>query len=192
MEEKKVEHLMSAEASPEEKYLFHPLESSGENEEMENSEGELEQKMQELLKSINEETLQLNQLLIEENSLMNETCMFLKQILKMLNISYDIPPHKIPLGKRVKKAILNEEGSLIITDEKNEVSATFLAEYPSEVVMSVLWIILPELVKAVRIHKRKVSTRVNMFVKIKRELKSMIDSIIGIREGITASTEGKT
>jgi hypothetical protein len=199
MNEKKGER-MSAEASLEEKsldkvveetYFFHSMGSSSENEEVKNSEAEMECEMQELLKSINEETSQLNQLLMEEKTLINETCMSVRQILKTLNISCNIPSHKIPLGKGAKKAILNEEGCMVIVDEKGAVNTTSLAECSPEVVMAVLWIILPELIKAARMYKKRVSARVDIFAKIKKELKGMINTIIGTKEA-TALAENKT
>lgn len=169
----------------EETYFFHPMQLSEESEEIldekeiEKSKVEIEQKLQELLKSINEETLQLSEFLMEENKLMNEICISLKQILKKLNVSFNIPPRDIPLRKKVKKVILNEEGHLILVHEKGEVNSAFLAEYSPEIVMAVLWVIMPELAKVVMLYRKKISTRANFFGKIKKELKSVVKAIVG-------------
>jgi hypothetical protein len=194
MEEKNVKPKGTAEApqkeeneseANEEAYFFHPMqlsEESGEildEKEIEKSKVEIEQKLQELLKSINEETLQLSEFLIEENRLMNEICISLKQILKKLNVSFNIPPRDIPLRKKVKKVILNEEGHLILVHEKGEVNSAFLAEYPPEIVMAVLWVVMPELAKVVMLYRKKISTRANFFGKIKKELKSVAKAIVG-------------
>jgi hypothetical protein len=194
MEEKNVKTKGTAETSPkeesqseaaEEAYFFHPMQLSEESEEIldekeiEKSKVEIEQKLQELLKSINEETLQLSEFLMEENKLMNELCISLKQILKKLNVSFNIPPHDIPLRKKVKKVILNEEGHLIIVHEKGEVNSAFLAEYPPEIVMAVLWVVMPELAKVVMLYRKKISTRANFFGKVKKELKSVVKAIVG-------------
>jgi len=169
----------------EETYFFHPMQLSEESEEIldekdiEKSKVEIEQKLQELLKSISEETLQLSEFLMEENKLMNEICIYLKQILKRLNVSFNIPPRDIPLRKKVKKVILNEEGHLILVHEKGEVNSAFLAEYPPEIVMAVLWVVMPELAKVVMLYRKKISTRANFFGKIKKELKSVVKAIVG-------------
>jgi hypothetical protein len=173
--------------------FFHPVQISEESGELldekdiEKSKTEIEQKLQEILKSINEETLQLSEFLMEENKMMAELCMSLKQIVKKLNISFNIPPQNIPFRKKIKKVILNEEGHLILVHEKGEVNSAFLAEYPPEIVMAVLWTIMPELAKVVMLYRKKISTRVNFFGKVKKELKSVAKAIIG-KEGASDSS----
>lgn len=168
----------------EEAHFFHPVQlSEGEEvldeKEIEKSKVEIEQKLQELLKSINEETLQLSEFLMEESKLMKELCGSLRQILKRLNVSFSIPPQNLPLPKRVQKVILNEEGHLILVYEKGEVNSAFLAEYPPEIVMAALWTVMPELAKVVMLYRKKISTRVNFFGKVKKELKSVVKAITG-------------
>jgi hypothetical protein len=207
MEEKNAKPKGNAEPSPkegsqqteavEEAHFFHPVPISGENEEVldekeiEKSKVEIEQKLQELLKSISEETLQLSEFLMEENKLMDDLCMSLKQILKKLNVSFNIPPQNIPLRKNVKTVILNEEGHLILVHEKGEVNSTFLAEYPPEIVMAVLWVVMPELAKVVMLYRKKISTRVNFFGKVKKELKGVVKAIVG-KESVPDSGDEQT
>jgi hypothetical protein len=174
-------------------YFFHPVqlsEGGGEvldEKEIEKSKVEIDQKLQELLKSINEETLQLSEFLMEENKMMEDLCMSLKQILKKLNVSFNIPPQNIPIGKNIKKVILNEEGHLILVYEKGDVNSGFLAEYPPEIVMAVLWTVMPELAKVVMLYRKKISMRVNFFGKVKKELKDVVKAIIG-KEGASGSS----
>jgi hypothetical protein len=181
-----------------EAYFFHPVKLSDERgeildeKEIEKSGAEIEQKLQELLKSISEETLQLSEFLMEENNLMSELCMSLKQILKKLNVSFNIPPQDVPLRKNVKKVILNEEGHLILVHEKGEVASAFLAEYPPEIVMAVLWLIMPELAKVIMLYRKKISTRVNFFGRVKKELKGVAKAIVGGKEeAATPKEEGQ-
>jgi len=178
----------------EEPHFFHPVqlaEESGEvldEKEIEKAKTEIEQKLQELLKSINEETLQLSEFLIEESKLMIDLCISLKQILKKLYVSFNIPPRNVPLRKRVKKVILNEEGHLILVYEKGEVNSAFLAEYPPEIVMAVLLIVMPELAKVIMLYRKKISTRVNFFGRVKKELKSVAKAIVGGKEATSDSS----
>lgn len=179
----------------EEAYFFHPVqlsEESGEvldEQEIEKSKVEVEQKLQELLKSISEETLQLSEFLMEENKIMNELCIALKQILKKLNVSFNIPPQDIPLRKKAKKVILNEEGHLILVYEKGEVHSAFLAEYPPEIVMAVLLVIMPEMAKVIMLYRKKISTRVSFFGKVRKELKSVVKAIIGSGQESTGASQ---
>jgi len=193
MEDKNVKPKAIPEATPKEEskpeiaeklYFFHPLQlSEGKQEtldekEIEKSKAEIEQKLQDILKNISEETLQLSEFLMEENKLIGELCMSLRQILKKLNVSFNIPPHEIPIKKEVKKAILNEEGHLILVHEKGEVNSAFLAEYPPEVVMAVLWVVMPEMAKVVMLYRKKISTRVNFLGRVKKELKGIAQAIV--------------
>lgn len=180
----------------EETYFFHPVQLSEEGgetldeQEIEKSKVEVEQKLQELLKSISEETLQLSEFLMEENKIMDEVCVSLKQILKKLNVSFNIPPQDIPLRKKAKKVILNEEGHLILVYEKGEVHSAFLAEYPPEIVMAVLLITMPEMAKVIMLYRKKISTRVSFFGRIRKELKNVAKAIVGSgQEGTSTSQE---
>ncbi|HVP92770.1 MAG TPA: hypothetical protein VMS94_03410 [Acidobacteriota bacterium] len=178
----------------EEAHFFHPVqlsEESGEvldEKEIEKSKAEIEQKLQELLKNINEETLQLSEFLMEENKMMEDLCMSLKQVLKKLNVSFSIPPQNIPIRTKINKVILNEEGHLILVHEKGDVNSGFLAEYPPEIVMAVLWTVMPELAKVVMLYRKKISVRVNFFGKVKKELKDVVKAIIG-KEGASGSSD---
>jgi hypothetical protein len=178
-----------------ETHFFHPVQLTDGSEEIldekeiEKSKVEIEQKLQELLKSISEETLQLSEFLMEENKLMSDLCVSLKQILKKLNVSFNIPPQDLPIHKKVKKVILNEEGHLILVYEKGDVNSAFLAEYPPEIVMATLWIVMPELAKVVMLYRKKIGTRVNFFGKVKKELKGVVKAIVG-KEG-TLESDGE-
>ncbi len=179
----------------EETRFFHSVQLSEGNgelldeKEIEKSRVEIEQKLQELLKSISEETLQLSEFLMEENKMTEEICLSLKQILKKLNVSFNIPPRDIPLRRNAKKIILNEEGHLILVYEKGEVHSAFLAEYPPEIVMAVLWVIMPEMAKVIMLYRKKISTRINFFGKIKKELKGAAKAIAGNKEETSDTSE---
>ena len=162
--------------------IFHPVQLSSKSEEADESEIEVEQKLQQLLKDISEETLQLREFLTEENRLMNELCTSIKQIMKKLAISFDIPPHNIPVQKKVKRIILNEEGHLTLYYEKGEAHSAFLAEYPPEIVIAVLWIVMPKLAKVVTAYRKKISSRISLFRKLKKELKTIAKAVVGSKD----------
>ena len=189
MEESRTDPSEDAQNSEESgEIFFHPVEPSGKStehsgeKETETSSAEM-QRMQELLKSINEETLQLSEFLIEESKLVSDLCVSMKHVLERLHVSFNIPPEDIPLQKKAKKLVLNEEGRLIIVDEKGEEQSAFLAEYPPEIIMAVLWDIMPQLTEAIIKYRKKIVSRVNFFVKLKKELKSVVKTLAGIEEG---------
>jgi len=161
--------------------IFHPVQLSTKSEEDE-SEIEVEQKLQELLKDISEETLQLREFLTEENKLMNELCVSIKQIMKKLSISFDIPPRNIRVNKKIKRVILNEEGHLTFYHEKGEAHSAFLAEYPPEIVIAVLWTVMPKLAKVVATYRKKIRSRISLFKKLKTELKTIAKAVVGTKD----------
>jgi hypothetical protein len=136
----------------------------------EESKTENEQKLQGLLRCISEEAQQVRQSLMEENKLMNELCTSIRQITKKLSISFNIPPQNIPVKKKAERVVLNEECHLTLVYQKGEAHSAFLAEYRPEIVMAVLWNIMPKLAKVIALYRKKVSKRINFFGKVKREL----------------------
>jgi len=134
---------------------------------------EIEKKLQDILKMIEEETMQLSEFIMEEKNLTNESCTLLRGILKKLKISFKLPAKAVKLPKKPKEVILNEEGHLILVFEKGEVISKLLEEYPPETVMSVIWEILPGLAKSIKIYREKISSRVSFFEKVKRELRNV-------------------
>jgi hypothetical protein len=161
--------------------IFNPVQLSSKSEEDE-SDIEVEQKLQDLLKDISEETLQLREFLTEENRLMNELCVSIKQIMKKLSVSFDIPPHNIRASKNIKRIILNQEGHLTFYHEKDEAHSAFLAEYPPEIVIAVLWTVMPKLAKVVATYRKKIRSRISLFKKLKTELKTIAKAVVGTKD----------
>lgn len=170
-------------AGQEEEETFIPVQLSDQNQakadekKEPNLEDEREEKLQEFLKIVNDESAQLSKFLTDEDKLVSEVCMALVMVLKKLHISFNIPPQDVPSRKNIKKVVLNEDGQLTITYEKDEKRAAFLAEYPPEIIAAVLWIVIPELAKAIAVYRKKLSTRANFFEKVKKELKTAAKAI---------------
>jgi len=144
---------------------------------------EIEKKLQDVLKMIEEETMQLSEFIMEEKNLINESCVLLRNVLKKLKISFKLPPKIIKAPRKPKEVILNEEGHLILVFENGEVASKLIEEYPPEIVMSVIWELLPGLAKSIKIYREKISGRVSFFEKVKRELKNLFK--------VFAASEGK-
>lgn len=149
---------------------------------------EIERKLQDVLKMIEEETMQLSEFIMEEKNLTNESCSLLRSVLKKLKISFKLPPKIVRLPKKPKEVILNDEGHLILVFENGEVMSKLLEEYPPETVMSVIWEVLPGLAKSIKIYREKISGRVSFFEKVKRELKNLF-KVFAVSEGKESEDE---
>jgi hypothetical protein len=163
-------------ATAEEVYLSYPyqLQSEEADENFEKTKAEIEKRFNELLTTISEETIQLSEFLIEEKKLIQELCMFLRHILKRLNMTFNISLKAVPeLQDKAKKIVLNREGHLIVMYEKEKVNSKVLEDYPPEIVLSVIWNVIPELEKSIKAYRKKISERVGIFEKIRKELKNI-------------------
>lgn len=164
-----------AQTQTEESYLYYPIKLQDESDEnLEKTETEIEKKFAELLAAISDETLQLSEFLIEEKRLVQELCELLREILKRLKMSFEIPTRAVPeFQGKAKKILLNDEGHLLLILEGENVNSKILEDYPPEVVLNVIWNIIPALEKSLKAYRKKISKRVGIFEKIKKELKNI-------------------
>jgi len=137
---------------------------------------EIEEKFSDMLKDINEDTKQLGEYLIEEREMVKDICAYLRGIFTQLNIAIILPDIPSPLFRTCKEVILNSQGHLIIVREDNRVESRSLQNYPPEIVLVVVWGVIPKLKEMINTYMRKVSLRVNFFERINEELKNVQDS----------------
>ncbi len=141
--------------------------------EIEKRRAELEQKLFDFLKVINEGTIRLNESLIEETKLSYEICRILRQILKRLKFSFTIPSEALPQLRKTRQIVLNEEGLLIMVYENGDVESKLLENYPPNIILTVLQYAIPKLGKLVELYGEKINVRVNFFKRIYQELDSL-------------------
>jgi hypothetical protein len=175
--ETKAEATTSTETeTSEDTYFYYPyrLQNEETDENFEKTRAETEKRFNELLTTISEETLQLSEFLLEEKKLIQELCMFLRHILRRLNMTFNIPQKAFPeLQGKPKRIVLNKEGHLIMTYERDKVNSKVLEDYPPEIVLSVIWNVIPELERSIKTYRKRISERVSIFERIKKELKNV-------------------
>jgi hypothetical protein len=162
--------------SSEDTYLCYPyrLQNEETDENFEKTKAEIERRFNELLTTISEETLQLSEFLLEEKKLIQELCMFLRHILRRLNMTFNIPLKAIPeLQEKAKRIVLNKEGHLIVIYERDKINSKVLEDYSPEIVLSVIWNVIPELERSIKTYRKRISERVSIFERIKKELKNI-------------------
>jgi hypothetical protein len=135
--------------------------------------------LQESLKIISEETQQLSEFLLQEKRVIKEFCVLLKQILKQLNISFDLPSNLFPPTLRTQQIILNDEAHLVFIKNEKEVKTKALENFPPQVILNVILFIIPKISKCLTSYRKKVSTRLNIFNRINQELKNVDQLYVG-------------
>ena len=133
----------------------------------------LNEQMQESLKILSEETLQLSELIWQEAKLTREFCAVLKQVLRHLKISFNLPVNVFSQGQKLQQAILNPEAHLILINDKNEVESRALEDYPPDVIFSMVSFIIPELSRSLTLYRQKISLRIDLFDRVNRELRNL-------------------
>ena len=125
------------------------------------------------LKSLNEEALQLTEFRQEDKRLCNELCLLLRDSLRQLDISIEISAKALPFIQKAEKIILNTKGHLIIISKDKKIDSMTLEDYPPEVVLMVVWNIIPKLKLLIIEYTDKVKQRVEYFDRISRDLRSL-------------------
>jgi len=139
----------------------------------------LDEKMQESLKILSEETLQLSEFLWQEEKLIKELCTLLKLVLRQLNICFNLPLNILPRTKKMQKIVLNDEAHLIMVNDQNEVRSKALEDYPPHVIFDVVSFVVPELSRSLTSYRKKISVRISLFVRINQELKNLRNIFAG-------------
>lgn len=133
----------------------------------------LDEKMQESLKILSEETLQLSEFIWQEEKLIKELCALLKHVLKQLNISFNLPLDTLPHPDRTRRIMLNDEAHLIFINDQNEVRTKALEDYPSNAIFNVILFVIPELGRSLTSYRKRISLRISLFDRVNQELKNL-------------------
>jgi hypothetical protein len=129
--------------------------------------------MQESLKVLSEETLQLSELIWQQAKLIREFCALLKQVLRQLNMSFNLPVSTFPESRKLQQIILNSEAHLLLINDRNEVDSKALEEYSPDIVFNLVSFIIPELSKSLTLYRQKINVKIELFDQVNRELRNL-------------------
>jgi hypothetical protein len=138
----------------------------------------IEGRIYECLKAISDETSQLNTYLTREKRVITELCDLLTKIISRLRTTFEIQPSQIPRLGQAVSIRLDLEGRLVLNRGDGRIDSKPLREYSSEVVLTVLWLIIGKLQKSIQDHQEKISRRASLLDKIKLELESLHRSLL--------------
>lgn len=125
------------------------------------------------LKSLSEGAMQLAEFLSEDKRLCHEICSLLRDSLGRLDLTIEVPVKALPFLEKAERAMLNAKCHLIVVDEDGKIDSMALEDYPPEVVLMVVWNIIPKLKVLVGEYTKKVKRRVEYFDRTSRDLRSL-------------------
>ncbi len=170
-------------------FSFHPLMLTSKDvpKVLTDDEAELSEKekhLEQVLQNMGQETAELSKLLDEESKLVKELQDCLKQIMEKIHVSVTIVPPSIP-SQGLKEITLNQNGELTTINDNGEKHTAPLSAYPPEMIMSILFTVIPETVNVITSLRRKIGNRINLFEKMRRELKNAARAMLESVEGRT-------
>lgn len=132
----------------------------------------------ESLRIIKEETLKLSEFILQEEKLIEELCVLLKQILKCLDMSFSLPTNILPQTGETQRIILNDEAHLIFISKEDKEKSKALDDCPPQVILKVVSFIIPELSRSMTSYRKKISSRIGLFERINGELANLRNTFV--------------
>jgi len=142
---------------------------------------EVKKKFFNLLESIGEDARQLSEFIVEERNLIREICKHLRMIFSGLGLSVSLPPDLLSDFFDCREVVLNAQGHLILIDVEGNVESRSLEKYPPEVVLAVLWGLVPKLRETFTDRIKKVYARISLFERIHEEFRGIDRAIEAYR-----------
>lgn len=134
---------------------------------------EMEPALSELLQSMREGAQALVESRAEDTRLSRELCAALAAYTSWLDVTLEIPPEAIPKFYNAEKMFLSPQGRLVVVDRQGRVNSQALEEYPTEIVLTVVWNTLPKLQSKMERYADRLSERIELLGRISQELKSL-------------------
>ena len=157
----------------EEEFLLYPYRLQSEGEPSEIDRERIERRFFDELKSLSEEAMQLAEFLSEDKRLCHELCSLLRDSLGRLDMTIELPVKAFPFLEKAERVMLNPRCHLIVVHQDGGIDSKALEGYPPEVVLMVVWNVVPKLRVLLGEYKEKVKRRVEYFDRISRDLKSL-------------------
>jgi len=134
---------------------------------------EMEPALSELLQSISEGAQELAESRAEDRRHSRELCTALAAYTGWLDVTLELPPEAIPEFYNAEKMFLSPQGNLVVVDRQGKVESKPLEEYPTEIVLTVVWNALPRLRTKISKHTRRLGERIRLLDMISRELRDL-------------------
>lgn len=149
------------------------LQHIGEPSAEEKSLKDMESDLSNLLQSIHEGA----QILVESRDraarLVGELCASLTAYTEWLGVTIELPPETVPQFYNAEKIVLTPNSHLVVIDRQGKVDSKALEEYPTEIMLIVVWNALSQLQSAMQRYAQRLGERIDILDRISSELRSL-------------------
>ena len=137
---------------------------------------EMEPALFELFQSMREGAQILIESRAEDTRRSRELCDALNAYTEWLDLTLELPPKTIPEFYNVEKMFLSPTGLLVVVDGQGRIRSKALKEYPTEIVLTVVWNALPRLQSKINAYAKRLGERIDLLDRISSELRSLLPS----------------
>ena len=138
---------------------------------------EQNEKVQEMLRQMQEEAMQISELTLMQKDYISEISTYIKRVLIML--PYSIEVAMATLGNRGKKgkAFLNKNAHVIMTSDGDEATSTPLADLEPDLSMAVLTDAMPKIEEGLRIKRERMQEETTRLEQLAIQMESVYQTL---------------
>jgi len=125
------------------------------------------------LESLVDETLQIYEFNSEEENTIGEICDTVGMMLTQLRTSITISPGLLGPNNNVKRALLGQDGQIMVTYRDEEVEYKKLTDYRSSMLMDILNDVFPKLKDAAADYKKTLEERLSVYRTANKKMKKI-------------------
>ena len=125
------------------------------------------------LESLVDETLQIYEFNTEEEGTIEEICDTIGMMLAQLRTSISISPNLLGPNDIIRKAVLGQNGQLMVTYRDDEVEYKRLTDYRASMLMDILNDIFPKLKHAATDYKKTLEERLSLYRAANKKMKKI-------------------
>ncbi len=147
---------------------------------------EQNEKVQEMLRQMQEEAMQISELTLMQKDYISEISTYIKRVLIMLPYSIEIAMTTLGNKGKKGKVFLNRNAHVIMTSDSDEATSTPLTELEPEHSMAVLSDAMPKIEEGLRVKRERMQDETTRLEQLAIQMESVYQTLQEDR----ASTEG--
>ncbi len=138
---------------------------------------EQNEKVQEMLRQMQEEAMQISELTLMQKDYISEISTYIKRVLIMLPYSIEVAMATLGNRGRKGKAFLNKNAHVIMTSDGDEATSTPLAELEPDLSMAVLTDAMPKIEEGLRLKRERMQDETTRLEQLAIQMESVYQTL---------------